>query len=69
MPPVMGARSGQNYINYFSETELIKLFVQLILWCNCFYSPNYFYVFYNVIWDLLRNSGTGKIIDERNEKI
>ena len=31
----------------FTETELVKLFVQLILWCrlnNCFYSPNYFYV-------------------------
>ena len=33
----------------FSETELIKLFIQLILWCllnNYLYSPNYFYVFY-----------------------
>ena len=35
-------------LTIFSETELIKLFVQLILWCllnNYFYSPNYFYVF------------------------
>ena len=33
----------------FTETELIKRFVQLILWCLLniyFYSPNYFYVFY-----------------------
>ena len=33
----------------FTETELIKLFIQLILWClliNYIYSPNYFEVFY-----------------------
>ena len=33
----------------FTETELIKLFVQLILWCLLniyFYFPNYIYIFY-----------------------
>ena len=45
----MGSVLVKSILIIFTETELIKLFVQLILWCllnNYFYSPNYFYVFY-----------------------
>ena len=45
----MGARSGQNSMNYFYQSELIKHFVHLFLWClinSYIYSSNYFYIFY-----------------------
>jgi len=44
----MGARSSQNSIINFTNTELIKHFVDLFLWCvinSYIYSWNYFYMF------------------------
>lgn len=46
-----GVCSGRKFINYiyWNRILLVRLFIQLILWCllnNNFYSPNYFDVFY-----------------------